>query len=100
MSKSGAPALNPISFLQTFVAQSLRTAGQMGCTECESGVGYVESIGLAAGPCFERICREQLGLEGTIDLDQYADIILRIKNQIGGNFSRASSQPGVIRSKK
>lgn len=97
MSKPVASALNPISFLQTFVAQSLRTAGQMGCTECETSLGYVESIGLAAGPCFERICREQLGLQGTIDLDQYADIILRIKNQIGGNFSRASSEAGVIR---
>ncbi len=32
-----------------------------------------------------------------IDLDQYADIILQIKNQIGGNFSRASSDPGMIR---
>jgi len=97
MSKTGASALNPISFLQTFVAQSLRTAGQMGCTECETSVGYVESIGLTAGPCFENICREQLGLQGSIDLDQYADIILRIKNQIGGNFSRASSEPQVIR---
>ena len=97
MSKPGASALNPISFLQTFVAQSLRTAGQMGCVECETSVGYVESIGLTAGPCFERICREQLGLDGAIDLDQYADIILQIKNQIGGNFSRASSDPGVIR---
>ena len=97
MPKLSASALNPISFLQTFVAQSLRTAGQMGCSECETSIGYVESIGLTAGPCFERICREQLGLDGSIDLDQYADIILRIKNQIGGNFSRASSESGVIR---
>ena len=97
MPKNAATSLSPIGFLQTFVAQSLRTAGQMGCAECETGIGYVESIGLTAGPCFERICREQLGLKGDVDLDQYADIILRIKNQIGGNFSRASSAPGVIR---
>ncbi len=97
MSKPAAPAMSPIKFLQMFVVQSLRTAGQMGCTQCESSVGYVESIGLTAGPCFERICREQLGLQGEIDHDQYADIIVRIKNQIGGNFSRASSEPGLIR---
>lgn len=97
MPKPDSPTLNPIRFLQTFVVQSLRAAGQMGCSKCESGVGYVESLGLTAGPCFERICREQLGIEGAINLDQYADIILRIKNQIGGNFSRASSAPGVIR---
>ena len=97
MPKPTVPSLDPISFLQTFVTQSLRTAGQMGCAECESSVGYVESIGLTAGPCFERICREQLNLQGPINLDQYADIILSIKNQIGGNFSRASSDPGMIR---
>ena len=97
MRKNSAPPLSPISFLQTFVAQSLRTAGQMGCTECEPSIGYVESIGLTAGPCFERICRDQLKLQGKIDLDQYADIILSIKNQIGGSFSRASSERGVVR---
>lgn len=97
MTKAAAPLLSPIGFLQTFVAQSLRTAGQMGCCECEASVGYVESIGLTAGPCFEQVCREQLGLQGNIDLDQYADIIVQIKNQIGGNFARASSGPGVVR---
>lgn len=97
MTKSSVPSLSPIGFLQTFVAQSLRTAGQMGCSECEPGIGYVESIGLTAGPCFERICRDQLNLQGEIDLDQYADIILSIKNQIGGNFARASSERGVVR---
>jgi DNA-binding NtrC family response regulator len=97
MPNNAAPSLSPIGFLQTFVAQSLRTAGQMGCSECEPGIGYVESIGLTAGPCFERICREQLGLKGDVDLDQYADIILSIKNQIGGNFSRASSERGIVR---
>jgi len=97
MPKKPVPSLSPVGFLQTFVAQSLRTAGQMGCSECEPGIGYVESIGLTAGPCFERICRDQLDLQGEIDLDQYADIILSIKNQIGGNFARASSEPGVVR---
>lgn len=97
MLKQNPPSLSPISFLQMFVTQSLRTAGQMGCSECETSVGYVESMGLTAGPCLERICREQLGLEGPIDLDGYTDIILGIKNQIGGNFSRASGDPGMVR---
>lgn len=97
MPEDATPSLSPIGFLQTFVAQSLRTAGQMGCSECAPGIGYIESIGLTAGPCFERICRGQLDLQGDIDLDQYADIILAIKNQIGGSFARASSDPGVVR---
>lgn len=97
MPKQNSPSLSPISFLQMFVTQSLRTANQMGCSECETSVGYVESMGLTAGPCLERICREQLGLEGEIDLAGYTDVILWIKNQIGGNFSRASSDPGMVR---
>jgi len=97
MAKLSASQLNPIGFLQSFVAQSLRVAGQLGCSKCDSGLGHIEQIGLSAGPCFEDACRQQMGLEGPIDLGQYADIILSIKNQIGGNFSRASSEPGTVR---
>ncbi len=97
MAKQSGFQLGPIAFLQTFVAQSLRAAGQLGCSKCDDGLDYIEHIGLTAGPCFEDACRQQMGLEGPIDLGQYADIILNIKNQIGGNFSRASSEPGMVR---
>lgn len=97
MTKQSAPLLSPIAFLQSFVVQSLRAAGQLGCAQCDDGFGYIEHIGLTAGPCLEATCRQQMGLEGPIDLDQYADIILSIKNQIGGNFSRASSDAGMVR---
>ena len=98
MTERRKPELSPISFLQTFVAHSLKVAGQLGCSQCDEEPGYyIEHIGLAAGPCFEAVSRQQLGLRDSIDLDQYADIILSIKNQIGGNFSRASSNPRVVR---
>ncbi len=97
MAKQSTFQLSPIAFLQTFVAQSLRAAGQLGCSACDEGLGYIEYVGLTAGPCFEDTCRQQMGLEGPIDLGQYAEIILSIKNQIGGNFSRASSESGMVR---
>ena len=97
MDKDAAYELSPIAFLQTFAAESFRAAKRLGCAHCEDGLGYIENIGLTAGPCFETACRQQMGLAGPIDLDQYADIILRIKNQIGGNFSRTSSEAGVVR---
>jgi len=97
MQQPPAPQLTPITFLQTFAAQSLRAAKRLGCHQCEDDLDYVEHIGLTAGTCFEEACRRQLGFEGPIDPDQYADLILSIKNQIGGNFSRASSDPGVVR---
>jgi len=89
--------LSPIAFLQTFAAQSFRAAKRLGCAHCEDELGFIEHIGLTAGPCFEDACRQQMGLTGPIDLDQYANLILRIKNQIGGNFSRTSSEPGIVR---
>ena len=84
MQQPPAPQLTPITFLQTFAAQSLRAAKRLGCNQCEDDLDYVEHIGLTAGTCFEEACRRQLGLEGPIDPDQYADLILSIKNQIGG----------------
>lgn len=89
--------LNPINFLQTFVTQSVKVATQLGCTNCESHPSYIEYLGLAASSCFETTYREQNKLDGKINLDQYSDLIVSIKNQIGGNFSRASSEPGVVR---
>ena len=97
MEKYSAYELSPVAFLQTFAAQSFRAAKHLGCAHCEDDLGYIEHIGLTAGPCFEAICRQQMGLTGPIDVNQYADIILRIKNQIGGNFSRTSSEPGTVR---
>lgn len=97
MQKPPAPQLTPIAFLQTFAAQSLRAAKRLGCHQCEDDLDHVEHIGLTAGACFEETCRRQLGLEGPIDAEQYTDLILSIKNQIGGDFSRASSDQGVVR---
>jgi len=97
MAKLVTPQLSPVSFLQAFVAQSLRVASQLGCSQCVDEIGYIEHIGLTGGSCFEAAGRQQLGLPERLDLDQYADLILLIKNQIGANFSRASSDPGVVR---
>jgi Nif-specific regulatory protein/two-component system response regulator AtoC len=89
--------LNPVSFLQTFVTQSLRLAAQKGCAACDNHFNHIESIGLTASSCFEAEARQQLDLNGPITPGDYADVILHIKNRIGGGFSRSSSQPGVIR---
>lgn len=89
--------LNPINFLQTFVTQSAKVAGQLGCPSCQSHLSYIEHLGLAAGSCFEAAYREQNALDSKINLDEYSDLIVSIKNQIGGNFSRTSSEPGVVR---
>ena len=97
MSDERLTALNPVNFLQTFAIQSAKVAGQLGCTNCDSNNSYIEHLGLAASSCFEALYRSQNELDTKINLDEYSELIVSIKNQIGGNFSRASSEPGVVR---
>ncbi|HQU15345.1 MAG: Fis family transcriptional regulator [Chromatiales bacterium 21-64-14] len=88
--------LTPITFLQTFVTQSVKIAAQLG-NKGTGDASHIEHLGIAASSCLEDTCRRQMGVHGDISRDQYANMIVRIKNQIGGNFSRASSEPGVVR---
>ena len=97
MNNKSPTDLSPINFLQTFVTQSAKVAGQLGCSSCESQLSYIEHLGLAASSCFETIYREHNELDGNIDLDDYSNLIVSIKNQIGGNFSRSSSESGIVR---
>lgn len=89
--------LTPVSFLQTFVTQSVRVAAGQPGPGPASAASHIEHLGLAASACLEETCRDEMGIEGAITADQYADMIVHIKNQIGGNFSRASGGGGVIR---
>jgi DNA-binding NtrC family response regulator len=97
MDHRSAKPLNPIAFLQAFISQSMRVAEQHCCeAESQSG-GYIEHLGLSASQCLEEGARGCLGYRDAINPDQYADVIITLKNQIGGNFSRASASPGTIR---
>lgn len=97
MSDNSDKPLNPISFLQAFITQSLKV-GAHHCASPEAGMRqYIEQVGLVASPWLEDCARTGLGYRGDIRPEQYADVIINIKNQIGGNFSRASSEPGTVR---
>ncbi|MFZ5539575.1 MAG: methanogen output domain 1-containing protein, partial [Pseudomonadota bacterium] len=97
MDNVSRPRLDAISFLQSFVTQSVRAAGQAGCSSCSDQMTYIERLGLTASGCLEQACREQSGVKGKLSQDQYVDLIVLLKNQIGGNFSRASSAANVVR---
>ena len=97
MSGNTTKPLNPVSFLQAFITQSLKV-GARGCADPDAGMNhYIEQVGLAASHCLEESARTTLGYQQAIGPEQYADVIINLKNQIGGNFSRASSEPGVVR---
>jgi DNA-binding NtrC family response regulator len=97
MTTKPATRLDAIAFLQGFVTQSVRAASQIGCSSCGDQMSYIERLGLTASGSLEQACRDQSGLQGRLTQEQYADLIVSLKNQIGGNFSRASSAAGVVR---
>lgn len=88
--------LSPISFLQAFIVQSVRV-GQLGCPKCGESTDHVAKVGLTASGCLEEVVRNQLGCTGPLSLDQYADLIVEIKNRIGGQFERVPGEVGSIR---
>lgn len=90
--------LTPLSFLQSFIVQCIKIGGRLNSEPWDgtSANAYIEQLGLSASRCFEEVSKKQLGYEGKICADQYADLIVNLKNQIGGKFSRASSAPGVV----
>lgn len=90
------PHLNPISFLQAFIVQGLRVA-ELGCPHCGGSKNHVVQVGLAASGCLEQVARQQLGYPGPLDPDRYADLIVEIKNRIGGQFERVPGEAGSVR---
>lgn len=83
--------LNPLSFLQAFIVQGIRVAEE--CTEGEASPANdrVARVGLAASGCLEDVARQRLGFSGTLDAVDYGQLIVEIKNCIGGSFEVASS---------
>jgi len=96
MAKKSLFRLTPTSFLQTFVIQSMKL-GQKHNSKESTNNNYIQHLGLLASSDFEKSARKQLDYESALTHDQYADVIIEIKNQIGGGFSRLSSDTGIIR---
>jgi transcriptional regulator with PAS, ATPase and Fis domain len=97
MSSQPFSQLNPINFLQTFVTQSLELSELCESDKNDKPINKIEQLGLNAGSCFEAAYREERGLAGPLDRARYRDLIVEIKNKIGGSFSAASSEPGMVR---
>ncbi|NIP74211.1 MAG: hypothetical protein GWO16_14890, partial [Gammaproteobacteria bacterium] len=76
MSANSTKPLNPVSFLQTFITQSLKVGAQR-CASPEAGMRqYIEQVGLAASHCLEESARTSLGCRDIIKPEQYADVII------------------------
>lgn len=88
--------LHPIRFLQTFIVQSLRVA-ELENSESNDFGNHITKVGLATSGCLEDLARQHLSLNGPIGTEEYARLIIDVKNHIGGRFEQAKGGQSTIR---
>jgi transcriptional regulator with PAS, ATPase and Fis domain len=93
MSEHDFSGLSPVFFLQTFILELMHACEQEGGDHCEL---LIERIAKSAGRYFEQTYRDEFAKEGDLDRTSYIDLILGLKNRIGGRFSLASADAGSI----
>ncbi len=89
MNKTSLSDLTPVLFLQTFVLELMHASEQLGQEQCQQ---LIEQIAQTAGCFFEELYRSDTGNHAEkLDINSYIELILGLKNNIGGNFSLSSS---------
>ncbi len=94
MNDSSLADLTPVFFLQTFILELMHASEQLGHQQCQE---LIEHIARTAGCFFEDIYRsEHDNKDDALDIESYIELILGLKNNIGGKFSLSSSnQEGI-----
>lgn len=93
MSEHDFSQISPVFFLQTFILELMHACEQEGGDHCEQ---LIERIAKSAGKYFEQTFRDEFDKRGNLNRENYIDLILSLKNRIGGNFSLASSNNDTI----
>ena len=85
--------VTPVFFLQTFILELMHASEQQGQKHCEQ---LIEHIAKTAGCFFEETYRENTHNSERLGIESYIELILGLKNNIGGKFSLASSNQDCI----
>jgi two-component system response regulator HydG len=85
--------LSPVFFLQTFILELMHASEQQGQKHNEE---LIEHIAKTAGCFFEETYRDNNHKTEALDIESYIELILGLKNNIGGKFSLASSNQDCI----
>ncbi|MFI3121458.1 MAG: methanogen output domain 1-containing protein, partial [Methylococcaceae bacterium] len=93
MNNNSLSDLTPVFFLQTFILELMHASEQQGQKHCEQ---LIEHIAKTAGCFFEQTYREETGNSQLLGIASYTELILSLKNNIGGKFSLASSNQDCI----
>jgi two-component system response regulator HydG len=85
--------VTPVFFLQTFILELMHASEQQGQKHCEQ---LIEHIAKTAGCFFEETYRENTHNSERLGIESYIELILGLKNTIGGKFSLVSSNQDCI----
>lgn len=85
--------VTPVFFLQTFILELMHASEQQGQKHCEQ---LIEHIAKTAGCFFEETYRDATDTNERLDIESYIELILGLKNNIGGKFALASSNQDCI----
>jgi len=86
--------LTPNTFLQTFILSLMSASEQL---EKQQSEQLIEQIAKTAGCFFEEVYRSEKGnKEMALDIESYIELLLELKNNVGGNFSLSSSNQDSI----
>ncbi|WP_198244868.1 sigma 54-interacting transcriptional regulator [methane-oxidizing endosymbiont of Gigantopelta aegis] len=94
MTDTSLSDLTPVFFLQTFILELMHASEQSGQEQAQQ---LIEHIARTAGCYFEEIYRADSNKENTLDRESYIELILGLKNNIGGKFSLSSSTQDSIK---
>jgi two-component system response regulator HydG len=93
MNNNPLPDVTPVFFLQTIILELMHASEQQGQKHCEQ---LIEHIAKTAGYFFEETYRENTHNSKRLDIENYIQLILGLKNNIGGKFSLVSSNQDCI----
>ena len=93
MNTNSLSDVTPVFFLQTFILELMHASEQQGQKHCEQ---LIEHIAKTAGCFFEETYREDTHKSEPLDIESYIELILSLKNNIGGKFSLVSSNQDCI----
>jgi len=79
--------LTPEQFLQTFIDEAGRIAPFASCSSLQT---FIQQVVLKSSACLEQKFREAKAVQGPLSPEQYAQLIVSLKNGIGGDFQVVS----------
>ncbi len=86
--------LTPEEFLQTFINEASHIAPFASCSSLQS---FIQQIVFKSSACLEEKYREAAALTGPLTPAHYAELIVSLKNSIGGDFQVVSSDRRQVR---